>query len=1180
MKYDINYKTKNECETFSEFTISDGFVSHTRQRESLKSPSTLRDGLINKDVYHMDAPSSLINRKRQETREFPIEAIRKEEANISASSQVKSRSNNKYTGYHTAQKKQSTLLKKSLYDPALLRGGVKDRPKKRPCSSASMRLSSNYIAKGDIPVNTTDAKTSQNDPIETKVKFACAAITGESDFELIRTNDKQLIDEIKLDEPDKESSLPVKKEGGSYELREKLNDNKGDVHKYVCGSPLQQTRNFKEIQNVQGKNVLNNSGHNNCLSVDKSFLYSQDEYLGERDKNNKLLDILNIKYSNNATNCKAITCNKKTPPHDQQEQALTVAISNNFSRHVKSLLDNQKGRKIGDLEKFSPLESGIKPLRERTLQKLESSNILSAAKTSHIPMKETGGVNHKTQSSLLRCLNSTIVLKNGEQEKLGTVRDFESDIRLARSLEPTIENKDEQKCSIIPHKEDQPGFTLRRRASLNLSSEKLSQSNNSFLFPRSMSLTGDYGKKNGDDKQVVSNQSQKVDEKNRIVEESAEVAALPQQGQETNLPSHSTDSIQNIAINQKEQYSSFIENQKFCEENLRIKVNNRILDKENENIEKSFGVTGLLQQAHEKVIPRRNTSIRHNTAMNREEQYFKLIEKQTFLEQSFLEIKTQDHISCEENKDEKLDTRSKRDKEAYLVVKDEEVSTNISFKKSKKGERDSSVSPSLLRLTTSVSNAKHYKKPSSLGKILRRGRSLEISKNFSHKLFTSCESLPKLVLSSPAIVRNSSDNEPISNIVKLKQLENDSKPENNITKIEEILKKKTNTELGKYALVESEKNNSSKYNACMNRHKQVMNRHKQVLSDNQIHETLESKDSLIEFDENTRNSSFEIIDTNSHKLGISKDTTDKQKDLDAWYLPKKCVFYESVDEVFENLTEFAERNSGFFFCSNNLESENDDEKSACYSLKDDETTSHKLFDVFRDDLPEQRTITLQEKRTNLKKTLDILKTENIVENKSSIKENDESILSIGCREFKENSVSYFSRSLETAEKYCKYALLPLQNHYSTSDEENNENTKYSIQVLLAKHTKDGKISDCLQTNVCVRAQMILQRVENLRRKTFWHNRSMLLKNNADSIIISVDESIISISESNDKKFSAILGTTKIVETENDNDAIAKMRGCDFQTKMQDFVHHSLVNFTSTVITNMILTVGECIDDVL
>ena len=124
---------------------------------------------INKDVFHKDAPSSLINWKRQETREFPIEASRKEETNISTSSQVKSSSDNKYTGYHTAQKKQSTLLKKSLYNPALLHGEVKDRPKKRLCSAASMRLSSDYIAKDDIPVNTTDAKKFQNDPIETKV---------------------------------------------------------------------------------------------------------------------------------------------------------------------------------------------------------------------------------------------------------------------------------------------------------------------------------------------------------------------------------------------------------------------------------------------------------------------------------------------------------------------------------------------------------------------------------------------------------------------------------------------------------------------------------------------------------------------------------------------------------------------------------------------------------------------------------------------------------------------------------------------------------------------------------------------------------------------------------------------------------------------------------------------------
>mmetsp|Transcript_17251 Transcript_17251/g.34322 ORF Transcript_17251/g.34322 Transcript_17251/m.34322 type:complete len:411 (+) Transcript_17251:2281-3513(+) len=385
----------------------------------------------------------------------------------------------------------------------------------------------------------------------------------------------------------------------------------------------------------------------------------------------------------------------------------------------------------------------------------------------------------------------------------------------------------------------------------------------------------------------------------------------------------------------------------------------------------------------------------------------------------------------------------------------------------------------------------------------------------------------------------------------------------------------------------------SKDSACMNRH--VKNRHKQVLIDSQIHETLESEDSLIEFDGNTRNSTFEMIDTNSHKLGISKDTTDEQKDFDAWYLPKKRVFSESVDEVFGKLTEFVERNNGFFFCSNILESENDDEKSAHYSLKDDETNSHKLFDVFRDNLPEQRTITLQEKRAHLKKTLDILKNENIVENESSINENVESILwttcsnFIGCRKFKENSERYISRSLETAKSYCEDAPLPLQNHYlfnifkcaPTSGEENYENTKYSIQVLLAKHRrKDGKISDCLQTNVCIRAQMILQKVENLRRKTFWHTRSMLLKNNADSIIISVDETIISISESNDKKFGAILGTTKSVETDNDNDAIAKMRGCDFQKKMQYFVHDSLVNFTSTVITNIIFTVGECIDDVL
>eukprot|EP00588_Corethron_pennatum_P033376 CAMPEP_0194346942 /NCGR_PEP_ID=MMETSP0171-20130528/105706_1 /TAXON_ID=218684 /ORGANISM="Corethron pennatum, Strain L29A3" /LENGTH=800 /DNA_ID=CAMNT_0039114127 /DNA_START=1649 /DNA_END=4048 /DNA_ORIENTATION=- len=797
--------------------------------------------------------------------------------------------------------------------------------------------------------------------------------------------------------------------------------------------------------------------------------------------------------------------------------------------------------------------------------------------------------------------------------------DFESDIRLAWNLEPTIENKGEQKCSIIPLKEDQPEFTLRRQASLNLSSEKLSQnistigrSNNSFLFPRGTSFTRDYGKKSGDDKQVVSSQSQKIDEQNTIVEESIEVDALPQQGQENNLRSRSTDSRQNIAINQEEQYSKFIENQKFCEENLRIKANDQISDKENgklgtssTNIEKSFEVTVLPQEAHKKVIPRRNTSIRHNTATSREGQYFKLIEKQTFLEQSLeiktqdhisgeenkdekldthskqdneayllvkdaevstnisfkeskkgervtglpqeahekvipcrntsirhnttinregqyfkliekqtfleqsLEIKTQDHISGEENKDEKLDTHSKQDneayllvkdaevstnisfkeskkgervtglpqeahekvipcrntsirhnttinregqyfkliekqtfleqktgeenkdekldthikrnKEAYLIVKDEEISTNISFKESKKGERDSSASPSLLRHTKSFSNAKHYKKPSSLVKILRRGRSLEISKIFQHKLLPSCESLPKLVLSSQATVSNSSDNKSISNIVKLKQLENNNKHENNVSKIEEILKKKTNKEPEKYALVESENNNLSKYNACMNRHTQVMNRHKQVLSDNriretleskdsacmnrhvknrhkqvlidsQIHETLESEDSLIEFDGNTRNSTFEMIDTNSHKLGISKDTTDEQKDFDAWYLPKKRVFSESVDEVFGKLTEFVERNNGFFFCSNILESENDDEKSAHYSLKDDETNSHKLFDVFRDNLPEQRTITLQEKRAHLKKTLDILKNENIVENESSINENVESIL--------------------------------------------------------------------------------------------------------------------------------------------------------------------------------------------
>ena len=51
----------------------------------------------------------VINRKRQETREFPIKAIGKEDSNILTSSQVKSNSDNKYKGYRTAQKKQYTF---------------------------------------------------------------------------------------------------------------------------------------------------------------------------------------------------------------------------------------------------------------------------------------------------------------------------------------------------------------------------------------------------------------------------------------------------------------------------------------------------------------------------------------------------------------------------------------------------------------------------------------------------------------------------------------------------------------------------------------------------------------------------------------------------------------------------------------------------------------------------------------------------------------------------------------------------------------------------------------------------------------------------------------------------------------------------------------------------------------